>query len=174
MIDPRLQKPVNAKLVLILIIVFAAVIRLYGIEDKCFSMDEAFSFEVCHGLRYDDTTPDLFYDICSVFLSLPFSNEVNGRLLSVIAGVLTVFVIYYIVNSLFSKKTALMITVMCSINPILVQISQEMRAYGLIAFFLSVSILSILKLAGDRNDEQTGKWKTDYFWILLFIVSSTV
>ena len=159
------------------LIIITFVLRFLFLSRKCFWLDEAFSYEVCLGLRYDDTTPRLFYQLANPFLRLPFSMEFNGRLLPAIFGILTVIVIYFIGLKLVSQKYALIVGLLAAFNPILIILSQDMRAYGLAALLTSLlflAFINIVKISADNHSKKNSLADNIYLWYLIFILAGTI
>jgi len=159
------------------LIIIALGLRFLDLGRKCFWLDEAFSYEVCRGLRYDDTTPMLFYQLVEPFLKLPFSIEFNGQLLPAIFGILTVFVIYLIGLRLVSKKYALIAGLLAAVNPVLIVLSQDMRAYGLAAFLTAVLFLAfvnVVKIAAENSSCKSPLTENIYFWYFIYILAGTI
>lgn len=155
----------------------AFALRFFHLGQKCFWTDEAFSYEVCLGLRYDDSTPMLFYNLVKPFLNLPFSMEINGRFLPALIGALTVFVIYFLGARFISKKYAIIIGWFAAINPVLIVLSQDLRAYGLVTLFASILFLafvSILKTAENNSSADRNLIDNIYLWYVIFIFAGTV
>lgn len=161
-------------LLIIILLITAGGLRFIDLGHKCFWPDEMFSYEVCLGLRYDDSTPMLFYSMAKPFLRLPFSLETNGRILSALFGVLTVLVIMQIARCLIPFKFAYSAGLLAALNPVLIQASQEFRAYSMMNFLLALVILAAFNIIRiyDTNSinglKQTGKW------YVLFIASSVI
>ena len=164
----------NYKWWILLLILLSIILRFSDLGSKCFWRDEAFSYEVCLEQRYDDSTPMLFYSFNKPFLNLPFSPEIDGRILPAIFGVLTIIVIFLIAKSVLPGKYALIVSFLAAINPVLIQMSQELRAYGMLTFIIALSILSAVKIIKTAEENGALTLKTAYPWLLLFIISGIV
>ncbi|NQS98206.1 MAG: glycosyltransferase family 39 protein [candidate division Zixibacteria bacterium] len=172
---PTSLKTINSyRWSLILLILLSTILRFSDLGSKCFWRDEAFSYEVCLEQRYDDSTPMLFYNICKPFLNLPFSPEVNGRLLSALFGVLTVWIIFLIARNILPGKYALLVGFLSAVNPVLIQLSQELRAYGMLTFIIALSILSAIRIKKMAEEEGGLVLKSAFPWLVLFIISGMI
>ena len=156
---------------IIIIILLSVTFRFYQLGYKCFWADERFSLDVCNQIRYDDTTPDLYYTLNKPFLSLPFSAETDGRILSAILGVFTVLLIYLIGKNLFGKWFGLLIGFISAVNPILIIVSRELRAYSMITFLLSLLFLSFFSILKITDTEKRLNSKRVILWFIVFAVA---
>ena len=164
----------NYRWSIILLILLSIILRFSDLGSKCFWRDEAFSYEVCLEQRYDDSTPMLFFNICRPFLNLPFSTEIDGRLLSALFGVLTVWIIFLIARNILPGKYALLVGFLSAVNPVLIQLSQELRAYGMLTFIIALSILSAIRIIRMAEEEGGLVLKSAFPWLLLFIISGVI
>ena len=82
-----------------------------------------------------DVHPPL-YPILSHFFSY---NETSLRLLSLLAGVGTIYAVYLLAKELFSEKVALIASLLVAINPYWLQSSNEIRSYALLGFLVTLS-----------------------------------
>ena len=78
-------------------------------------------------------------------------SEVSVRLPSVIFGVATVFIVYLIGKSLFSKKVGLVSALFFSLAPLGIYYSQEARMYSMSAFAVSMSVYFLIKLIDGKK-----------------------
>ena len=157
---------------LIVLILLAVALRFADLGHKCFWTDEAFSYEVCEGQRYDDTTPMLFYNLTKPFLHLPFSPEINSRILPAFFGVMTVLVMFVIARNLVSVEYAFIAGILTAVNPVLIGLSQELRAYGMLTFLIALLALALVRLIKISLENNGLTYKNSYIWLIFFIVSA--
>lgn len=108
-----------------------------------------------------DFHPPLYYLFMKLINLVGGSSEIVLRLPSVLAGVLTVYVIYLIGKTLFNKQIGLIASLLLATSPLHIYYSHEARMYSLAALFASLCVYFTLKAL---NDKET------YSWILLSIV----
>lgn len=137
-----------------LILIFAFVIRLISLNQSLW-LDEATSVltasnfsltEIITKFAPGDFHPPLYYLLLKFWLSAFGNSEVVVRLLSVVFGVATVYVIYLIGKKLFTEKLAFVASLIFAIAPLHIYYSQEARMYSLATFLSTVSVLFFLKI----------------------------
>jgi len=135
------------RLLIPFIILFAFVIRIIGLADFSLFWDEVFGLEWNTGhsifeaikliLNYD-VRPPMYYLLLRPFLLLPTSVEFRIRILSVILGVLGIYVIYRSSKRIFDFKLAVIVTFLMSLSPMHYYHSQEARMYTLLFLVSSI------------------------------------
>jgi mannosyltransferase len=117
-------------------------IRLYNLRYHSLWLDETVSVYLAsfppsevfrQGMTLQEPNPPLYHLLLSAWMRLFGSGEAAVRLLSVFAGTLYVSGVYVLSWRLFSRRVALMATLLAAVNPFLVWYSQEARMYSLIA-----------------------------------------
>lgn len=93
------------------------------------------------------------YDVFSIFMSSLIKDEFMLRLSSVIAGIISVLLIYYLGKILFSRKVGLISAFILAISPFHIYYSQEFRMYSFISLFtiLTVFFLKRFTQSGKRH-----------------------
>lgn len=135
-----------------LILLLAAILRLFHIDKRDFWYDEAFTgiavkekFSDMMSMIIQDVHPPLYYISAKVFSSL-FGYSVFGiRLYSAIFGVLGVWAVYLFTKELFSKKAALWASLITAISPFAIQYSQEARMYSMLGFLVVIASYFFIK-----------------------------
>lgn len=135
------------KILLILLLSFS--LRLIKINQS-FWLDEA--AQIIESLRplneqfnlAVDFHPPLFHLILHFWLKLG-SGEIFVRLLPVILGTGSVYLLYKIAENLFNKKTASLAALFLATSPYHIWYSQEVRPYMLFLFFSLLSTLFLIK-----------------------------
>lgn len=130
------------------ILLLATIFRLININQSLW-LDEASqvlmsqkSLNFIIFERSGDFHPPLSYLIYHFWLMLG-SSEIWLRLLPLIFGVATVFIIYKLCQKLFTKKIALISALLLATAPYHIYYSQEIRMYSMAAFFAAFSMLSL-------------------------------
>jgi hypothetical protein len=158
-------------LIFSIIIFLAFLLRFSDLGRKCFYSDETFTYGVCLGERYDNTTPSLFYNLSKPFLALPFDIEVNCRILPALFGLILVIVMFFIAKEFKNDHFPYMVAGMTAFNPILIQVSQEFRAYSMVTLLVALNLFAVLGLLKIILERKGLEIKLHYGWILLFIIS---
>ena len=131
-------------LIFSIIIFLAFLLRFSDLGRKCFYSDETFTYGVCLGERYDNTPPSLFYNLSKPFLALPFDIEVNCRILPALFGLILVIVMFFIAKEFKNDHFPYMVAGMTAFNPILIQVSQEFRAYSMVTLLVALNLFAVL------------------------------
>lgn len=140
---------------IILIILLSIILRIINLDQSLW-LDEATQTMLSQGSIYSiifergaDFHPPLSYLILHFWIKLGIS-EAWLRILSVLFGVGTVFVVYKLTVNLFNKNIAILSSLFLTINPYHIYYSQEIRMYAQATFFASLSIY-FLQLLLKRN-----------------------
>ena len=110
-------------------------------------------------LTAQDIHPPLYYALLHGWAALLGASPTALRLLSVIVGVLTIPLLYWVARQMLSARAALLATFLLTINPLHVYYSQEVRMYGLVAL-LSVGILAAAWRTFDTETRRHGDTET--------------
>lgn len=139
-----------------LILTIALVIRIIRLDQSLW-LDEAtqaiLSSESIRNIIFQrgaDFHPPLSYILLHVWLFFG-TSEIWLRLLSVIFGVLTVWLCYLLALKIFDKRTAILSAFLFSIAPYHVYYSQEVRMYAQATFFASLSVYFFYYLLQKEN-----------------------
>lgn len=137
-----------AQVVLLLtILVLGAILRFYLVDYRGLWNDEAVS------IRYWSGTPiEVISNVAALdihppfwFLVVNFSQRLGGnsdfafRLPSVIAGILTVFVVYILGRNLFSGQVGLIAALLTSVSSFHLYYSQEARMYAIYGLLSTIT-----------------------------------
>lgn len=126
----------------------------------------------------NDVHPPFYYLALSGWQAIFGSSLVSLRGFSVVVGVLTVILLYFLLRKLFSQKPAVLGSLFAAIGPFLVRYSDEVRMYSLAAL-LAVASTYLLALAlNKKTKHQLLLWAvygltiaagiyTQYFFIFL-------
>ncbi len=127
------------------------VLRLVSLNQSLW-LDEAsqvmLSARSLYSIFFDravDFHPPLSYILMHFWLQFN-TSEIWLRFLSVIFGVLTIWVLYKLVSILFNKRIGIVSALLLSIGPYHIYYSQEIRMYAEAAFFATVSMDFLLRI----------------------------
>jgi mannosyltransferase len=130
------------------ITILGALLRLHYLDRESFWFDESASVAIA---RLDwgglwkvvsrlEANMALYYGLLHVWIGFS-ESEFVVRCLSVVAGVLTVPLIYAIGKRMFGTKVGLVSAVLLSANPFHIKYSQEARGYSLVVLLVTLSFL---------------------------------
>jgi len=151
MISIKLGKSLDAvnreTIIILMITVLGLFLRLTFLDLKSVWLDEAASFcfakesplDLPRLLGSTDNHPPLYYLILHFFLQYG-SNEFILRLSSIIAGTLTIPVVYLLGKKLFSPLIGLLSSTLMTLSPMHIYYSQEARMYPLFTLLTVSSI----------------------------------
>jgi len=111
------------------------VLRLPGLGDSFYG-DEVFSLLRDSGRMITDTEDrfrPLFFSFLYLWKQLGFHGETGLRMLPLLFGLLQIPVAYVIGKRLAGEKLARVFTVLIACSPMLIEFSQELRMYSLVA-----------------------------------------
>jgi len=151
-------------------VLFGAVLRIWGICRRPIWYDEAFSLlfsraglaAMLEGTLNLDSTghvaeehPLGYYSILSFWMDIFGQSEFAARMLSVIFGVLGLYLVY-LMSSLILKPNRRWIPVwFLAISPFHIHYSQEIRMYALMCVMLLTATYALFK---GMQDEKIGWW----------------
>ena len=141
----------------------------FHINKQSLWLDEYTSIQVAEqslkkiitGKAFDNHTPPFYYLLLHFWLKLG-KNEFILRSLSVIFGILSIYLIYYLAKIFFNNHIALMSAFLIAISPFHIYYCQEGRMYTL---FMALSIATIIFFIKIIN---TNKFK---HYLSFFLVS---
>lgn len=161
------------------ILVFALFSRLLGITSRPIWYDEAFSILFSEkglgamlygtlaptGAGSADIHPLGYYTLLWLWMKVFGESLLATRLLSVMAGLVCVYLIYLIALEVTSdQKTALLSMLVAALAPFQIHYSQEIRMYSFMAMWLLLATYAYLRGSKER------RWK----WWVLFSVSAAL
>ncbi len=134
-----------------------------------------------------DIHPPLYYYLLHFWVRLFGSSEIAVRSLSVLCGLLLVFLTYLLGVALFDDRVALVASFLAAISPFQIYYSQETRMYILVALLGAISLFLFLKFARATREEDvaslgptvalyaffiTSALYTHYFAFTIFLVAN--
>jgi 4-amino-4-deoxy-L-arabinose transferase-like glycosyltransferase len=149
----------RSKLPLILILLLGTTLRLISISARPIWYDEAFAILFSQkgpaamlygtlapaGSGAADIHPLGYYTLLWGWMGIFGESMAASRLLSVVAGMISVLVIYKIAEELFTEHTALVSALFLAISPFQVHYSQEIRMYSFLGLWLGLATLCYAK-----------------------------
>lgn len=168
---------------LFLILLTGAWLRLYKLASHDLWYDESLSWGLATFIKnvlkmqHYGTQPPLYYLFLHFWTKVFPDNEFWLRLPSVLFGVATIFVLYKLCNLFFSRRIAVLASIIIAISPIHIWYAQEVKPYSLIPFFVIVmSYFFIKALEENRAQYWTGLLITTFigfftsYFIGIFVI----
>ena len=161
------------------VIILALLLRVISLNQS-FWLDEATSglvvrnfnlVEILTKFSPGDFHPPLYYLVLKVWSYVFGTSEIALRFPSIVFGILTIYTVYLLGKELFSKKVGLMAGVLLATSGLHIYYSQEARMYSLVAFLVTLSIFSFVKII---NRGRVGDWILFSLSLLLIISSDYV
>jgi uncharacterized membrane protein len=141
------------------VVLLAALgLRLFHLHDRVLWFDEANSLliaraspsQIADAVRDDTHSP--FYYVLLHYWQFVANGEARARLLSVLAGVATVAVVYWLGRVLVGRGAGLLAATFLAVSPLHIWYSQEIRMYAVQTFFVALSFLfMVMALRQDRE-----------------------
>jgi uncharacterized membrane protein len=154
------------------VILLSLVLRLVALNQS-FWIDEATSALVVRKFSVigivdqfiiNDFHPPLYYIILKLWTGFFGLSELTARLLSVFLGLGSITFVYLISKQLFTKKTALMASLLLATNGLHIYYSQEARMYMMSTFLVTLLYFLFVKI-----------WKNEAkIWWILFSITLVV
>ena len=171
------ERTFNPKIAAILILAF--FVRLLGIASRPIWYDEAFAILFSEkglsamlygtlaptGAGSADIHPLGYYTVLWLWMKIFGESLVAVRLLSIIAGLVSVYLIYRIAfEALSDAKTARLGMLFAALAPFQIHYAQEIRMYSFLAMWL------LLATYAYQRGSKTGNWR----WWGLFSISAAL
>lgn len=141
-----LDKPENR--VLLIISLIGLVVRLPGIGYSFYG-DEHFSVlrdSIYFYTPSEDRFRPVFFSLLYLWRRLGFSGEVGLRLLPLIFGVAQIPVAHHVGRRLGGERMARVFSILVAASPMLIEFSQELRMYSMVALLALLQALTYLRL----------------------------
>lgn len=153
-----LTETAGIRLILVVILLVAFLLRIYNLGYESIWMDEAFSVSLAKldflGIikgTAKDLHPPLYYLILHVWIKLFGVSEFIIRFMSVIFGVFTVFMVYKIGVKIFNKEVGTVSALIIALSIFNIYYSQEARMYSLMAMLTLISLYYFIMLFQKRG-----------------------
>lgn len=129
---------------------------------------------------FSESAPPLYYALAWVWSQVAGTGEYGLRLLSALAGVLTIPVAYLTGRELRGRRAGLLGAALVAVNPMLLWYSQEARAYALLVLFCALSLLYCARALRDGGRRDFAWWgvfsalalATHYFAVFPLVVEA--
>jgi len=155
--DPRGEPPAAGGaatwLVLAAITAVGLVLRAVFIGDQSFGYEEIFTAQIVsrstlsgvwRAVKATESTPPLYYALTWLWVKLSASqSETSLRMVSLLAGTLSVPVSFLAVRRFVSRRLALVVAWLCAVSPILVSYSIYARSYALLVLSGALSVWAL-------------------------------
>lgn len=154
------------------ILLLSIILRVLFVWARNLGNDEPFTIGVASGtfenlVQIVSWDPSMLYYFTTFFV-----HNILGLfglyLISIVCGVVSVFLVYKIAKVLFNKKIALLATLLIAISPMHILYSQHLRVYSLVQMFVLFGIFFSLRYLNDFN------WKNLAWLSLSFLLASFV
>ncbi len=144
-----------------LILLLAAGLRFYHLSGQSLWADEGNSValarrslaEIARRTAFD-IHPPLYYWLLKIWVSIFGESEIGLRSLSVVLGILLVYLIWALGEQLFRRPTGLMAAFIAAFSPLQIYYSQEARMYILLAVLSSLTVLTALHIFNDYSADK--------------------
>lgn len=138
---------------LLLIVLVAAVLRIYHLSFKSISIDESIGWlyviepiQRVIIMTINDVHPPLFYILHHFWIKVSGTSEAGLRSISVFFAILSVGAIYHLGKMFFDKKTGLIAAFLLALSPWHIWISQNARSNSTLLFFIILSIYTFYQI----------------------------
>lgn len=105
-----------------------------------------------------DTHPPLYYILLHSWMPLTGSTEFAVRTISVMAGLLTIAVVYTLGMRLLGRRWALLGALLLAISRFHIWWSQEVRMYALAVLWITLALAIVIRQASTQNRRHLFGW----------------
>lgn len=162
-LERKQRRPAAVTGLLLLVLMLAFGLRLYGLDSSSFWLDEIFTataaqMDLPSILRFhlvEAGNPPLTSIITHAVFACLGQSEFVARLPSALFGSVSILLVYEVGKLLWTRKVGIMAALLMAVNAHHVQYSQEARHYALMVFLALLSLVFLVRaLKGDRR----GPW----------------
>ncbi|MFX0202078.1 MAG: glycosyltransferase family 39 protein [Candidatus Hodarchaeota archaeon] len=146
------------ELILLAILFLGLFLRIYDLGNESIWVDEGISIRLAHLKpfqiiedRASNIHPPLYFVILHYWVNLFGDSEFSTRFLSVIFGLLTIFMICKVGGLVFDKEVGILSSLLLGLSVFHIHYSQETRSYSLMALLTLLSIYFFVKLLEKRS-----------------------
>ena len=147
------------------VFVIGAAIRISHLNNLSLWLDEGFTAlysqqewrAVSGTLGFYSPHPPLYFTMVKVS-DLFVSNELAGRLISVVLGIATIPVFYLLIMKVLDRRAAFVSSLVLAFSPIHLYYSQEARMYATVVFLIALSYLALVSY----NQKPRWTWAAVY------------
>ncbi|MBU0509435.1 glycosyltransferase family 39 protein [bacterium] len=137
----------RTQIILPLLLVLSLAVRIPGIGDSFYG-DEAFSLFRDSGKLITDSEDrfrPLFFSLLYLWKQIGFHGEVGLRLLPLLFGLAQIPVAFFVGKRLGGERLARTLALLVACSPILIEFSQELRMYSMVALVALLQVLTFLR-----------------------------
>ena len=173
-----IKKPIQKNkilLILILILIISFFVRVYGLQSENIWPDEGGTVfhahkSVLHNIKWSLSVGyfPLYHVILSSWEKIFGLEEFSVRFLSLIFGILSVYIVFKIGTFMFNKKVGIYSAIIMALSPFNVSYSQEARVYTLLVLLSLSSIYFYLRFI-----ESQKKKHMIYYILFTFLMLNT-
>lgn len=145
-------------IILSLVLLLSFILRVYRLEIESIVYDEAFTISVANENIFKliervaaDDNPPLHYIMLHFWIKMFGYGEYSVRFISVISGVLSVYVLYRVGRLIFNEEIGIISAFILSISLFNIRYSQEARFYSLLTLVVLISNYYFIKILNERN-----------------------
>jgi len=139
----------NHLILLIALVIVGAFLRFYNLSFNSLWLDEATTYTISsqsfmaiwQSMVAGEFNPPLFYWIEHIILWFG-NSEFLLRIVPAVFGILTIPLFYLIGKEFIDEKVGIVMAAIATFSPFLILYSQEARAYSMMLFFISLTILN--------------------------------
>jgi len=147
------------------ILILGFVLRSYNLSYQSIWLDEAFSIyysqqELMNIISLRDPSPPLYYTLLHFWIKFSGISESGVRLLSVIFGTASIFIIYLLGTCILNKEAGIFSAILLAFSPLHIYYSQEARTYSLLFLLTLLSMYFYCKF-----DKNASKWNLFGYFI---------
>jgi mannosyltransferase len=148
----------RATIALAAAVLLGSVLRLANLNGKSIWLDEAFSITLAraswtafwHTVKTTEANMSVYYLLLRFWLHLG-RDPATVRLLSAIAGILTIPIVYAIGSRLFDRRAGIVAAFLFAIDPLHLAASQEARGYSLAILLIACSTWAFVHIVSDNS-----------------------
>lgn len=169
--EPEWNHQKAAWVFFLLILLTGTILRAYHLGDAPYSLDELFSIKHA-SLPFMDIIsnvdnephPPFYYILLHFWMGIFGSSEIATRSLSVLFGVVSIYLMWCLGTLLFNRETGLIASLILAISSFHIRYSQESRMYSLMVMLTLVSMYFFVKMQGGK----------DHKYYPYYLISSTL
>ena len=139
---------------LTLILILAAFLRIYKADFQSIAIDEILSMnnsdpsltlkQLYDSVLFWEYLPHLYFYLLRIVFEIFGFTTMVGRMFSAFIGVVGVYAIYLLGKEIFNKRAGLIAALLLSINYFHIFYSQEIRLYGMLFLFSTLSFYRLV------------------------------
>ena len=171
-------------ILLLVLLIYSFTIRIINLSEYDFgsAWDEGYYAMATRNILYDSSNiiygrylpdsdlligkPPGFFWIGAIFIKIFGVNEINYRLVSVIAGTLSVYIFYLLIKFLFDRKTAFISSVIFASFPLHVAFSRVFQMDVIMLLYVLLTSYFLIIGVCKKNDK--------LLWISAFLIALNI